>query len=416
MEHLFERRRCLLLCLTLISFVLLTIMAPYHYYTVYTKSQVPSVIWKTSSPASPPSVHLRNTAKTARVCNVFSGEWVPNPSAPYYTNESCWAIHEHQNCRKYGRPDTQFLKWRWKPNDCELPLFNAAQFLEILRGKSLAFVGDSVARNHMQSLMCLLNRVSFPVDVSQTSDERFKRWSYASHSFTLAFFLSPFLVKTMEADQNGPTNTGLFNLYLDEPDDWITKVNEFDYVIMSAGQWFFRPMIFSEKKQVIGCHFCLQENITDLTKYYGYRMAFRTAFQAMNELRGFKGMLFLRTFAPSHFEGGDWNKGGNCLRRLPLRNNETRLDGFNLELYMIQIEEFRRAEKQGRDRGMKYGLMDITEAMLLRPDGHPSKYGHWPNENVTLYNDCVHWCLPGPIDAFNDFLLHMLIDIKKKES
>ena len=93
-------------------------------------------------------------------CDIFRGEWVPNPNAPYYTNETCWAIHEHQNCMKFGRPDTEFLKWRWKPNDCDLPIFNPAQFLELVRGKSLAFVGDSVGRNQMQSLVCLLLRVS----------------------------------------------------------------------------------------------------------------------------------------------------------------------------------------------------------------------------------------------------------------
>lgn len=96
-----------------------------------------------------------------KTCDIFSGEWVPNPKAPYYTNKTCWAIHEHQNCMKYGRPDSDFMKWRWKPNECELPIFNPFQFLEIVRGKSMAFVGDSVGRNHMQSLICLLSRVSF---------------------------------------------------------------------------------------------------------------------------------------------------------------------------------------------------------------------------------------------------------------
>jgi len=101
-----------------------------------------------------PSTSLKN-------CDIFSGEWVPNPKGPYYTNKTCWAIHEHQNCMKYGRPDSEFMKWRWKPNECELPIFNPFQFLEIVRGKSMAFVGDSVGRNHMQSLICLLSRVSF---------------------------------------------------------------------------------------------------------------------------------------------------------------------------------------------------------------------------------------------------------------
>ena len=93
-------------------------------------------------------------------CDIFSGEWIPNPDAPYYTNETCRAIYDQQNCMKYGRPDSDFMKWRWKPNGCELPVFNPAQFLELVRDKSLAFVGDSVARNHMQSLICLLSRVS----------------------------------------------------------------------------------------------------------------------------------------------------------------------------------------------------------------------------------------------------------------
>ncbi|KAK7316231.1 hypothetical protein VNO77_35093 [Canavalia gladiata] len=342
-------------------------------------------------------------------CDFFSGEWVPNPKAPYYTNKTCWAIHEHQNCIKYGRPDSDFMKWRWKPNECELPLFNPFQFLQIVKGKSMAFVGDSVGRNQMQSMICLLSRVEWPIDVSYTTDEYFKRWKYPSYNFTIATFWTPHLVKTKMADSNGPTHTGLFNLYLDEFDEtWTTQIEEFDYVILNGGHWFFRPMLFYEKQKIVGCHFCHLKNVTDLTKFYGYRKAFRNAFKAINSLENFKGITFLRTFAPSHFENGLWNQGGNCLRTKPFRSSEIQLQDTNLELYMIQLEEFKIAEKEGRKKGLKFRLLDTTQAMLLRPDGHPSRYGHWPHENVTLYNDCVHWCLPGPIDTWSDFLLEML--------
>ncbi|XP_075634768.1 protein trichome birefringence-like 19 [Castanea sativa] len=342
-------------------------------------------------------------------CDLFSGEWIPNPDAPYYTNTTCWAIHEHQNCMKYGRPDSEFMKWRWKPHECNLPIFNPAQFLEVVRGKSLAFVGDSVGRNQMQSLICLLSRVEYPIDVSYTPDESFKRWRYMSYNFTLATFWTPHLVKGKEADNNGPTHTGLFNLYLDEFDEeWTTQVEEFDYLILSAGHWFFRPMVYYENHQIVGCHYCLLDNVTDLTMYHGYRKAFRTAFKAINSLKNYKGITFLRTFAPSHFENGLWNQGGNCVRTKPFRSNEMKLEDQNLELYMAQVEEFRKAEKEGKKKGLRYRLLDTTQAMLLRPDGHPSRYGHWPHENVTLYNDCVHWCLPGPIDTWSDFLLEML--------
>lgn len=342
-------------------------------------------------------------------CDIFTGEWIPNPHAPYYTNTTCWAIHEHQNCMKYGRPDTGFMKWRWQPDGCELPVFNPAQFLEIVKGKSMAFVGDSVGRNQMQSLICLLSRVEYPIDVSYTPDEHFKRWRYPSYNFTLATFWTPHLVKAEETDAYGPTHTGLFNLYLDEFDEgWTTQIEEFDYVIINAGHWFYRPCVYYENRQVVGCRFCLLENVTDLPMYFGYRKAFRTAFRALNSLENYKGITFLRTFAPSHFENGEWNKGGNCVRRRPFRSNETSLEGINFEFYMTQLEEFKLAEKEGKKRGLRFRLLDTTQAMLLRPDGHPSRYGHWPHENVTLYNDCVHWCLPGPIDTWNDFLLEML--------
>ncbi|XP_043716676.1 protein trichome birefringence-like 19 [Telopea speciosissima] len=349
---------------------------------------------------------LTSSSSSSRECDIFSGEWIPNPEAPYYTNLSCrWAIHEHQNCMKYGRPDLGFTKWRWKPDECELPIFNPVQFFEIVRGKSMAFVGDSVARNHAQSLICLLSRVMYPVDISYTKDEDFKRWNYTTYNFTLSTFWTPYLIKIKEED----ANNGLFNLYLDEFDEkWTTQIEQFDYVIISAGHWFYRPIMFYEKGQLLGCQYCFKQNIADLNMSYGYRKAFSTAFKAINSLANYKGLTFLRTFAPSHFENGLWNQGGNCLRTKPFRSNETHLEGKALELYRIQVEEFSIAEREGRKRGLRYGLLDTTQASLLRPDGHPSHYGHWPHENVTLYNDCVHWCLPGPIDTWNDLLLEML--------
>ena len=245
--------------------------------------------------------------------------------------------------------------------------------------------------------------------MSPTTDYKSRTWLFPAHNFTLANFWSPFLVNAKEAEPNGDPLTGLYSLYLDETDkNWTAHIREFDYVIISAGQWFFRPVMYYENNRLVGCYDCKQENITDLTMYYGYRRAFRTSFKALYSLNGFKGATFLRTFSPAHFENGEWNKGGDCVRTRPFRSNQTRLDGFILQVYMTQIEEFRAAEREATKRGRKFRLLDTTEAMLLRPDGHPSRYGHWPHEKVLQYNDCVHWCLPGPVDVWNDFMLHIL--------
>lgn len=67
----------------------------------------------------------------------------------------------HQNCMRNGRPDTGFLYWRWKPRECELPPFDPERFLEMMRSKTWALIGDSISRNHVQSLLCMLSAVCF---------------------------------------------------------------------------------------------------------------------------------------------------------------------------------------------------------------------------------------------------------------
>ena len=103
------------------------------------------------------------------VCNVFRGDWVLGSDGPYYTDETNCEIDQRQNCMKFGRPDTEFMRWRWKPDECELPRFNASQFLEAVTGKTMAFIGDSVGRNQMQSLVCLLASVSSQNHSSNTN-------------------------------------------------------------------------------------------------------------------------------------------------------------------------------------------------------------------------------------------------------
>ncbi|XP_010453739.2 PREDICTED: protein trichome birefringence-like 21 [Camelina sativa] len=340
-------------------------------------------------------------------CDLFTGEWVPNEEAPYYTNTTCWAIHEHQNCMRYGRPDTGFMRWRWKPDGCDLPIIDPQEFLEMVRGKAMGFVGDSISRNQVQSLLCLLSKVEYPEDVSPSPNTDFKVWNYTSYNFTLHAMWSPFLVKSTKPDPTDP-KFKFFSLYLDEYDTaWTSQLDKLDYLVISSGHWFYRPVIFYENKKISGCQYCSLPNTTELPLDYGYRKALRISLKAI--LENFNGLAFLRSFSPQHFEGGAWNEGGDCVRTRPYRRNETIPEGSDLQVHDIQLEEFRAAKEEGRKKkGFRLKLMDMTKAMLLRPDGHPGRYGHLQNAGVTLRNDCIHWCLPGPIDTWNDILLQMM--------
>lgn len=95
-------------------------------------------------------------------CDLFDGSWIleQEGNSLYYTNFSCPTIPHSKNCLLNGRPDEEFLHWRWKPDECVLPRFSAKAFLTFVKGKKMAFIGDSLARNHMESLLCLLSSVS----------------------------------------------------------------------------------------------------------------------------------------------------------------------------------------------------------------------------------------------------------------
>uniref|UniRef100_A0A0D9WP61 Trichome birefringence-like N-terminal domain-containing protein n=1 Tax=Leersia perrieri TaxID=77586 RepID=A0A0D9WP61_9ORYZ len=383
-----KKQYCSIRCLipTISLFLLVAVLSASNTY-------IPFSITKPHTSYSPFS-------DDGKACDIFRGEWVPDPDAPFYTNDTCSVIHEHYDCMKYGKPDLGFVQWRWRPDRCDLPRLNPARFLSGMRGKTMAFIGDSLARNHMQSLICLLTQVAQPT-ISWPSGEHTVYHYGGEHNFTVVSFWAPFLVRHKLVDPDGPAHTGLWNLYLDEPDPvWAPHVAGLDYAVVSASSWFYRPSMLYESGRLVGCHHCLLPNVTDLTLRYALRMATRAALHAVITGGGEDVTTVLRTVSPSQYEGGEWNENGDCVRTRPYRRNENRLQTIELDFHTLQVEEF---ESASGGRGARMMLMDTTEAMVMRADAHPSSYRGWTRpkgwmkEYFTVSHDCVHWCLPGAL-------------------
>ncbi|KAH8483789.1 hypothetical protein H0E87_028270 [Populus deltoides] len=351
-------------------------------------------------------LHLIKPHKEEDKCDLFNGNWVPDFEGSIYTNSSCATIPTSKNCFRNGRKDKDFLNWRWKPERCDLPRFDATAYLDIVRGKTLAFIGDSVARNHIESLLCLLSQKEVPVDAYSDSEDRNRIWHFPVHNFTLKMLWTKFLVHGEERVING-SSSGIFDLYLDKVDEnWARDLHSLDYVVISDAHWFFRQIYLHKGSNVVACVYCNEANVTDRGVAFALRMAFRAAFSQINHCNKCKGIVTLvRTFSPSHFENGFWNTGGSCNRTSPYNDQKINFGAYEWEIRSMQVEEIERAEKRGK-KGKSFGVLDVTMAMLMRPDGHPGAF--WGNQWMKGYNDCVHWCLPGPIDVWNDLLLAVL--------
>ncbi|KAK7316417.1 hypothetical protein VNO77_35437 [Canavalia gladiata] len=347
--------------------------------------------------------------KEQKKCDLFNGHWVPDlrVSSSYYTNSSCKTIPDSKNCFMQGRKDSDFLNWKWKPEQCELPRFDPKTFLQIVGGKKMAFIGDSVARNNMDSLLCLLSQVEIPKDIYKDSEDRFRKWYFPHHDFTLMMLWSRFLIVGEERMVNG-TGSSIFDMYMDKvDDDWAKQVPNLDYAIISDGHWFFRVMYLHEAEKLVGCVYCNLPNVTSYNADFLLRVAFRNAFRYINGCKECRKMLtVMRTFAPSHFENGAWNTGGNCNRTSPVSEGEVDFNKFEWQLRNVQMEEFERARNEGMKEGKRFEILDVTKAMMMRPDGHPGEF--WGNKWMKGYNDCTHWCLPGPVDTWSQLLLAIL--------
>ncbi|KAF7089195.1 LOW QUALITY PROTEIN: hypothetical protein CFC21_092211 [Triticum aestivum] len=352
-------------------------------------------------------------------CDLTRGQWVPDDEPPYYTNLTCPFIDDLQNCMKFGKPGgLDIMRWRWKPDGCDLPRFDAGRFLEAMRGKSMAFVGDSLA-NHVKSLLCILSQVPEPVELVTTTETDVtgravrRDFHYGSHGFNVSLFWSPFLVKANLS--NAAFGLGLWDVHLDTPDArWAAHIADFDYIVLSGTNWFFRPSVYYEGGRAVGRNGGASgaHNATETPVSGAVRAAFRTALGAIAAREGFRGKAVVRTVTPAHFENGEWNTGGDCVRTRPLRRGERARDAVVAEFRAAQVDALRETEAAWRRNrsGAELRLLDITGAMELRPDGHPSRYGHPPGGSVegSFVVDCLHWCLPGPIDLWSELLFHML--------
>ncbi|KAK0582957.1 hypothetical protein LWI29_031524 [Acer saccharum] len=282
---------------------------------------------------------LRFSAK----CDLFTGEWIPDPSGPVYSNESCLAIEGHQNCMRNGRPDSGYLYWRWNPRDCELPKFDPEKFLDSMRNKSWAFVGDSISRNHVQSLLCILSQVDQAVEVYHDEEYRSKRWHFPSHNFTLSVVWTPFLLRAdIFEDINGVSSSEI-QLHLDKLDTkWTEQYNNFDYMVIAGGKWFLKTAVYHENDTIQGCHNCHGKNLTILGFEYAYSKALQLVlnFVTSSEHNAF---VFLGTTTPDHFENGEWFSGGTCNRTVPFKEGEVGMRDVDTAMRDIELEEFEKA-------------------------------------------------------------------------
>jgi len=342
-----------------------------------------------------------STKSAEKKCDIFFGRWVPDDTGTLYPPGSCPHIDESFNCFLNRRPDNGYESWRWQPHDCNIPRLNATDMLELLRGKRLAFVGDSLNRNMWESLVCILRhgaknqtRVHEISGRSEFRKEGFYAFLYEDYNCSVEFVRAPFLVQEWEVDEGNGTKKETLRLDLIESS--APKFKEADVIVFNTGHWWTHEKTSKGKDYYQeGDHVYPELNVLE-----AYRKALMTWGKWVdNNINPNKSLVFFRGYSATHFSGGQWNSGGQCHKESEPIYNET-----FLTKYPPKMEVLESVLKEIKTPVMYLNITRITD---YRKDAHPSIYRRqYPSQEERLerYQDCSHWCLPGVPDTWNELL------------
>ncbi|XP_057948164.1 protein trichome birefringence-like 37 [Malania oleifera] len=327
-----------------------------------------------------------------QVCNLYQGSWVEDSTYPLFNPKGCPFIDPEFDCVKYGRPDLEYLKYRWQPSSCAVPRFDGNQFLKTWGGKKIMFVGDSLSQNMWESLACMIYA---SVPNSKTVVKRnnpISSITFQDCGLNLSLYRTPYLVDVVK--ENGKSILDLDSINAGEA--W----KGMDMLVFNSWHWWLHRGVKSQGWELIRSKGKL---VHDMDRLEAFREGLTTWGNWVdNNVDPSKTKLFFQGISPTHTNGNEWNQPGATCKGQQEPLPGSRYPGGAPPATGVVSDVLKQTKT-------KVELLDITLLSQLRVDAHPSAYsGDHPG------NDCSHWCIPGLPDTWNQLLYAALVGTARR--
>ncbi|XP_058110400.1 protein trichome birefringence-like 33 [Magnolia sinica] len=343
--------------------------------------------------------------KTNEGCNIFDGKWVYDEAArPMYDESECPYIQPQLTCQEHGRPDKGYQHWRWQPHGCTLPSVNATFVWEMLRGKRMMFVGDSLNRGQYVSMVCLLHSIIPDNAKSMQTFDSLTIFRAKDYNATIEFYWAPFL---MESNSDNAIVHRVKDRIVRE--DSIEKHAKYwkgiDIIVFNTYLWWMTGM---KMKILRGSFNDDPKNIIEMVTEDAYRMTLKSMTKWVDKnMDPHKTRVFFTSMSPSHEKSAEWGgePGGNCYNETaPIEDPKYWGISSSKSIMRVITEVFSETK-------VPITVINITQLSNYRKDAHTMIYKkQWSPltaeqlANPVSYADCVHWCLPGLQDTWNELL------------
>ncbi|KAL5995556.1 hypothetical protein ACLOJK_025619 [Asimina triloba] len=335
---------------------------------------------KTSGPQSIGRDEEEETITSVLDCDLYTGKWVfDNQSRPLYREEECE--------------------------------FNARLMLERLRGKRLMFVGDSLNRNQWESMMCLVQSVVPEGKKSMNRTGPLFVFRAEDYNATIEFYWAPFLVPS---NADNPMSHSVLDriIMADSISEHAKHWKDVDFLIFNTYMWWMRRLTM---KVLRGSFDGGATEYDEIDRWAVYRRVLRTwATWVEGNVDPNLTRVFFNNMSPTHMRSTDWNNpdGIKCaFETTPIPSTTGHID-VGTDEDMVGT-----AARVTRSMKVPVTFLNITTLSEYRKDAHTSLSTAVQGQPLTpeqksdpqTFADCVHWCLPGVPDTWNELLYAHII-------
>ena len=275
-----------------------------------------------------------------------------------------------------------------------------------MQDKTLAFIGDSLGRQQFQSLMCMITGGKERPDVVSVGWKyglikargslRPDGWAYwfPDTNTTILYYWSASLCDLEPLNITNPST--YYAMHLDRPARFLRRfLQKFDVLVLNTGHHWNRGKLNGNRWVMhVGGVPNTDPKIAEIggAKNLTIHSIVKWVDSQLPKHPGLK--AFYRTISPRHFFNGDWNTGGSCDNTTPLSDGKEISSDESLDPVAVSAV-----------KGTKVKILDITASSQLRDESHISRYSI---KATTGVQDCLHWCLPGIPDMWNEILFAQL--------
>ncbi|KAF6136835.1 hypothetical protein GIB67_030120 [Kingdonia uniflora] len=367
------------------------------------------------------SSNISNHSFLVNSCNVFEGKWVfDNELRPMYDEESCPFLTKQVTCKKNGKSDSAYQNWRWKPDGCDLPRFDTKKLLGVLTNKRVMFIGDSLQRTQWESMVCLIQ--SYVPEGKKLIHRNPPMKIFKAEACFSGFYWAPFLVES-NSDHAVKHTVHKRLVKLDSIAKHSQHWRGVDVLVFESYIWWMYKLLINATNNS-------PYNVTT-----AYKLALRTwANWIESFVNPHSQRVFFMSPSPTHLwvldisltnlyrfqvsqhnnerffdcRSWEWRAGcdDNCFNEFyPIEESSYWGTGSNLDIMRTLGDVLQELK-------INVSLLNITQLSEYRKDAHTSVYTERRGKLLTseqksnpkTFADCIHWCLPGVPDTWNEIL------------